>query len=300
MADTSNLFTLKATAIPGTESRLGEGPCWHPEEQVLYWVDIEGHALRKYNPDTAEVEVYLMPERINAVVPIAGGGLLVALHNRICTYETATGKLKEMAKPLNDATIRLNDGKCDPAGRFWVGTMALDVRTGAAELYRLDEKLQVNRLLQHLTISNGLAWSADAKILYFIDTPTQTIQAFDFNVATGEISNKREVVHVSEQEGKPDGMTIDSDGNLWVALHGGAAVACYDPRTGAQLHKIEVPATNVTSCTFGGLNLDTLYITTAREWLPAAQLEQYPLSGSLFEVKPGVRGRKVNFFKGEV
>ncbi|GAB3818271.1 hypothetical protein GCM10028895_15300 [Pontibacter rugosus] len=174
--------------------------------------------------------------------------------------------------------------------------MALDVTPGTAELFCLHKNLEVKQVLQNLTISNGLAWSADAATLYFIDTPTHTIQAFNYDLATGEIGQKREVVRVPEEEGMPDGMDIDTEGNLWIALHGGAAVACYNPATGEQLQKIKVPAVNVTSCTFGGPDLDTLYITTAREWLSEEQLEQYPLSGSMFEVKPGVQGREVNFF----
>ncbi|WP_025606452.1 SMP-30/gluconolactonase/LRE family protein [Pontibacter actiniarum] len=291
---------LIASTVAGTQSRLGEGPCWHPQEQVLYWVDIEGQALRKYSPGTKEVVAYPMPERVNAVVPMAGGGLLLALHNRVCSYNTATGEIGTLARPLTDASIRLNDGKCDPCGRFWVGTMALDVRAGAAALYCVQQNLQVTLALQHLTISNGLAWSKNGDTFYFTDSPTRTVQAFDFDLAAGSIRNPRVVVRVPEQEGMPDGLDIDVNGNLWIALHGSAAVACFNPDTGEQLQRVEVEAINVTSCTFGGPNLDTLYITTAREWLPEEQLEKYPLSGSVFEVKPGVKGREVNFFRPSV
>lgn len=288
---------LQATPIPGTASRLGEGPCWYPEEQVFYWVDIEGHSLRKFNPATGAVKDFLMPERVSAVVPMEGGNLLVALHNRICRYDPATGKFAELVCLLENPSIRLNEGKCDPQGRFWVGTMALDVRPGAAALYCINHDTQVRKVLQDLTISNGLAWSLDERTLYFIDSPTRTIQAFDFDAAKGDIKNSRAVVQVPEQEGMPDGMDIDVNGNLWVALHGSAAVVCYDPRSGEMLQRIEVPALNVTSCTFGGPDLDVLYITSAREWLTAEQLQKYPLSGSVFSARPGVKGRRVSCYK---
>ncbi|MCX2740347.1 SMP-30/gluconolactonase/LRE family protein [Pontibacter anaerobius] len=287
---------MKATAIDATQSRLGEGPCWHPKEQVLYWVDIEGCALQNYNPATGKTEEFPMPERISAVAPFSADSLLLALHKRICQYNPATGKLQQLAEIHDDPAIRLNEGKCDLSGRFWVGTMALDVRPGAAALYCVSPELQVQKVLQNLTISNGLAWSEDGHTLYFIDSPTRTIQAFDVEVTSGEILNSRAVVRVPENSGMPDGMEIDAQGNLWVALHGAGAVVCYNPETGKELHRVQVPAQNVTSCTFGGPNLDTLYITTAREWLSDEQLAQYPLSGSVFEVKPGVRGRKVNWF----
>ena len=259
-------------------------------------MDIEGCALRRYNPATGEVKVYPLPERVSAVVPEAGGGLLVALQNRVCRYKPDTNELAELVTVLKDENVRLNEGKCDPAGRLWVGTMALDVRPGSAALYRVQPDFQVTQVLPHLTISNGLAWSADGQVLYFIDSPTHTMQAFDFDLASGEICNPRVVVRVPEQAGMPDGMEIDSSGNLWVALHGGGAVVCFDPKTGQELQRVEVPALNVTSCTFGGSNLNMLYITTAREWLTEEQLEQYPLSGFLFEVQLEVIGQEANLF----
>lgn len=287
--------TYIATAIPGSASRLGEGPLWHPQQQVLYWAGIEDCALRKYKPATGEVKVYQMPERVSAVVP-AAGKLVVALQNRVCKYNPATGELQELAHVMQNPDIRFNDGKCDPQGRLWLGTMALDVRPGAAALYRIGPGLQVTQVQQNLTISNGLAWSGNGRTLYFIDSPTHTIQAFDFNPATGQISNPQIVVRVPEQEGMPDGMTIDVAGNLWVALHGGGAVVCYNPGTGQELQRIEVPAQNVTSCCFGGENLDILYITSAREWLTEEQLQQYPLSGCVFEVKLEVQGLPADSF----
>ncbi|WP_239022804.1 SMP-30/gluconolactonase/LRE family protein [Pontibacter mangrovi] len=288
-----------ATAIPDTRSRLGESPSWHSQEQVLYWVDIEGCALRKYNPASGEVQVYPMPERLCAVVPGAGGDLVLALQNSICKYKPATGELQELARPLQDRNIRLNEGKCDPNGRFWAGSMALDVRPGAASLFCMDPDLQVREVLQNLTIPNGLAWSGDGKTLYFTDSPTRTIRSFKYDLASGKISNPTAVVQVPEQEGMPDGMATDADGNLWVALHGGGAVVCYNPQTGEKLQRVEVPALNVTSCTFGGPELETLYITTAREWLSEEQLERYPLSGHVFEAQVGMKGLEANFFGKE-
>jgi len=279
------------------KARLGEGALWHPLEQVLYWVDIEGKALHRYDPASRQDKKFTVPARIGTVVPIEGEGALVALQNGIHKIDTDTGSLTLLNNPLQQPDIRFNDGKCDPAGRFWVGTMALDTRKGAAVLYCMDQHQHIVQVLDGLTISNGIVWSADRKTMYFVDTPTQQVQAFAYDDATGRIGQGRVVIGVPEAEGEPDGMTIDKEGKLWIALHGGAAVGRFDPDTGKLLGKIQVPAPNVTSCAFGGKELDTLYITTAREGLSDQKLETYPLSGGLFSVKPGICGVAADFYK---
>lgn len=288
----------EATVVLNAKATLGEGALWHPTEQVLYWVDIEGKALHIFDPETKEDTCFSVGERVGTVVPVAEGGALVALQNGIHHINTKTGELTFLINPIEATDIRFNDGKCDPDGRFWVGTMALDTRKGAAVLYRMDTDGSIRQVLQNLTISNGIIWSADNNIMYFVDTPTQRVKAYDYNHATGEIRDERTVVEIPKNDGSPDGMTLDAAGNLWIALHGGGVVVCYDPATGEALHKIKVPCPQTTSCAFGGKDLSTLYITTAREGLSGEQLADYPESGSIFAVKPGTKGVPANFYKG--
>ncbi|WP_089320035.1 SMP-30/gluconolactonase/LRE family protein [Pontibacter ummariensis] len=290
--------TTTAALELDAKARLGEGALWHPTENKLYWIDIEGEKLHVYDPATKKDTEFLAGARIGTVVPVQGGGALVALQNGIHKIDTKTGKLTFIANPLKEG-IRFNDGKSDPAGRFWVGSMALDSKKGAASLYRMDKDRSVHEVLDSVTISNGIVWSPDKKTMYYVDTPTMAVQAFDYNNETGEISNGRVVIRIPQSAGgAPDGMTIDAEGKLWVALWGAGAVTRWDPATGELLQRIEVPAPHTTSVAFGGKNLDKLYITSAREWLSPEQLEKYPLSGGLFVVEPGVRGVPAEFYEG--
>ncbi|MCC9137060.1 SMP-30/gluconolactonase/LRE family protein [Pontibacter silvestris] len=290
-----------AELVLDAKARLGEGAIWHPTEKKLYWLDIEAAALHIYDPATKEDIQFSTGEKAGTIVPIQGGGVLLAMQNSIRKMDTSTGDVTLVTQPLNDSMVRFNDGKADPAGRFWVGTMAHDIKEGAAALYRMDKDKGFHQVLDKVTISNGIVWSADKKTMYYVDTPTLTVQAFDYDDKTGDLSNGRVVVRVPESlNGSPDGMTIDAEGKLWVALWGAAAVIRCDPATGEILQRIEVPALQATSVAFGGENLDILYITTVREWLTPEQLEKYPLSGGLFAVKPGVRGVPAELYRGEL
>lgn len=292
---------LKAELVLDAKARLGEGSIWHPGENKLYWVDIEGKLLHIYDPSTNTDRQLSLGSRVGTVVPVKGAGALVALQSGIHKIDTKTGQLTLIANPLPDTVnLRFNDGKCDPAGRFWVGTLALDSRRKGALLYRMDKDKSIHIMLDSVTISNGIVWTADKKTMYYNDTPTGTIQGFDYDDKTGAISNRRVVIRIPRGGGGPDGMTIDADGNLWVALWGSGTVGKYDPKTGELLQKVIVPAPNVSSCAFGGKDLDILYITTARAWVSEDRLKQFPLSGGLFSVKPGVKGVRTEFYKGKL
>jgi sugar lactone lactonase YvrE len=191
---------------------------------------------------------------------------------------------------------RFNDGKCDPTGRFLAGTMAIDETPGSGSLYSLDQNLRVKQLLGGLSISNGMGWSPDYSTMYFIDSPTKQVVAFDYELNTGNISNRRVVVTIPE--GYPDGMTTDQEGMIWVALWAGFKVTRWNPRTGKLLQSISVPAPNVTSCTFGGSNMNELYITTARKDMDTAALDKYPKAGGVFRLKTDVIGMKNFEFLG--
>ncbi len=282
------------------KAELGEGGMWHPSENKLYWIDIEGKELHIFNPKDKTDIVLRVGERVGTVVPVSGGGALVALQTGIHFINTQTGELHFLANPLPHQNIRFNDGKCDPAGRFWVGSMHLEQTTGAASMYRLDADGSIHKMFDDVSISNGITWSADAKTMYYVDSPLNRIDAFDYNIESGAIKNRRVIVTIADELGGPDGMTIDKEGKLWVALWGGNGVGRFDPASGKLLQKIDVPAPHITSCAFGGEHLDTLYITSAREGLTEQQLKQYPLSGGLFSIIPGVNGVPAEFYKGNI
>lgn len=289
---------MEAQFVIDTKAKLGEGPIWHHKQNQLYWIDIEGRQLHLYKPDVGELTSFPTQERIGTVVPIEGGGALVALQNGIYTMDVSSGNMTLITNPLDTLPdMRFNDGKCDPAGRFWVGTMHLQNKQGAASLYVMDNHHHVRQVLDNLTISNGIIWSGDQKTMYFIDTPTRQVKAFEYNVATGGISSPSIAITIPDGSGSPDGMTIDEEGMLWIGLWGGAAVGRFNPNTGKLIQKIEVPALNVTACAFGGELLDTLYITTASIGMNEAQQKKYPLAGGLFAVKPGVKGVPANFYQ---
>ncbi len=249
-----------------SQSELGEGAIWDYKTGELLWIDITGKILNFYNPKTDFNKAMFTGQMIGTVVPEESGQVLVALQHGIYQLDPQTGSKKLIVDPEKDIpNNRFNDGKCDPAGRFWAGTMDLDIKTGAAALYRLDPDSTIHKMIDSVSISNGIVWSLDSKKMYYIDSPTQKVMAYDYNNETGEISNPTVAVDIPVETGLPDGMTIDADGNLWVALYGGAAVGCWNPNTGKLLRKINVPAKNVTSCAFGDDDLGTLYITTARQ-----------------------------------
>ncbi|MCB2408018.1 SMP-30/gluconolactonase/LRE family protein [Hymenobacter lucidus] len=284
-------------ALPA-RAQLGEGAIWHPQEHKLYWVDIEGRSLHIFDPATGQARQLPTHSRVGTVVPAGPGQVLVALQSGLHRMNTETGALTLLVNPLTEPGLRFNDGKCDPAGRFWVGTLDMNDQPHRAALYRLDPDGSLHTMLTGITISNGLAWSSDNQTMYYIDTPTRTVQAFDYDHATGHISHGRVAIRIPEADGLPDGMTMDAEGQLWIALWGGGQVACYDPLTGEKCRAIAVPAPNTSSCAFGGPGLRTLFITTARQDLSPAQLAEYPLSGSVFAVEPGVAGIAANRYGG--
>ena len=282
---------MKAKLVLDAKAQLGEGAIWHATTHLLYWVDIEGKKLHQYHPATGKTRTIEVEERIGTVVLAEEDKAIVALQNGIFALDLASGELTLIANPLAGLPdMRFNDGKCDPVGRLWVGSMHLSAQPNAASLYRLDADRSIERVLDDITISNGIAWALNHRTMYYIDTPTNCVQAFDYESSTGHITNPRVVVTIPKGEGHPDGMTIDEEGMLWVAHWGGNKVVRWNPATGEMLQKIDVPAPHVTSCAFGGDNLSTLYITTAREGLSAEQLATYPESGGLFSVEPGVKG----------
>jgi sugar lactone lactonase YvrE len=289
--------TISAELLLRAQAALGEGCIWHHGEQRLYWVDIDGCSWHIYDPKTGIDQCSPVPSKVGTVVPVENGDVLVPLQNGIHQINLANGELSFLVNPITSANIRFNDGKCDPSGRFWVGTIAMDGTPGAAALYRLDWDGSLHEMLQKVTISNGIVWTSDRRTMYYNDTPTQCVQGFDYDNETGNISSRRIAIQIPETDGSPDGMTIDAEDKLWIAMWGAGSVNRYDPITGDLLLQIILPAPNVSSCAFGGTDLKTLFITTARAGLTEAELIEFPLSGDLFYVHVNVPGVPANFYK---
>lgn len=279
------------------KSKLGEGPFWDHHQQRLYWVDIEDRKVYIYDPETKINRSFDTPSRVGTVVPKNKDEAVIALEDGIYILNTNSGSIELLSDIEADMSYnRFNDGKCDPKGNLWVGSIHMDQSAPKANLYKIDIKGEAIKMLDGITNSNGIVWTSDEKTMYYIDTPTGHIQAYDFDPSTSTISNGRVAVVIPDSLGFGDGMTIDEQDKLWVGLWNGNAIARFDPLTGKLLEKIEVPAHNVTSCSFGGKDLDTLYITTSSLDMNKEEIEKFPLAGSLFEVKPGVKGVVGNFF----
>lgn len=280
--------------VVDARAKLGEGPVWDDREQVLWWLDIVSSVLHRYDPDTEDTSLQLQ-EPVTAVVPRSAGGLMGTVADGFATIDTETGRLNRVAAcSTGSQPMRMNDGKCDPQGRFWAGTMTFDFTPGAS-LYRLDPGGNVTTVLEDVKLSNGLGWSPDDKTMYYIDTMTHGIDAFDFAPESGEISNRRRLVTIDEAEGLPDGMTVDTEGFLWVALFDGFAVRRYTP-DGEIDGDVRLPVGQVTCPAFGGADLGDLYVTTAAEGI---RQDDTPGAGGLYRFRPGVKGLPTNRFADE-
>jgi len=278
---------------------LGEGPVWDSRTQTLYWLDILNKRI------FANADLVLQLDGLaGCIAPRKNGGLILALKTdngqrfSFAGLEPDSAKLALLSALENELHgNRFNDGKCDPRGRFIAGTMDLAETDQTGSLYSFDGKT-ITKLLSDITISNGLTWSPDHKTFYYIDTPTREVRAFDYDIESGTIANSRVAVHVHEALGWPDGMTSDTQGNLWIAMWGGAQVTKWDSNTGQLLEQFPVPALNVSSCIFGGKDLNELYITSARKGLDEAALARYPLTGGVFCLETNVEGMPTFEFTG--
>ncbi|SDE09877.1 SMP-30/gluconolactonase/LRE family protein [Niabella drilacis] len=279
--------------------QLGEGACWDARRRRFLYVDIKGKKLGRLNPLTRQVEERLLDKMASAIIPVGDTGkYIVALQGSVSQLDFETGDLQTLVEIEKERSAnRCNDGKCDAAGRLWFGTMHGDARAAEGALYRFDGS-SLRKMMDKRSVSNGLGWSPDNRTMYYIDSFDYNIRAYDFDVGSGVIANERVIVDIEAPEQVPDGMCVDAEGMLWVAIWGAGAVHRYDPVTGALTGKVIVPAPHVTNCAFGGKDMQQLFITTARDGLTGAQLEQYPLSGSLFIADTGIRGLEGFEFKG--
>lgn len=269
----------------------GEGPVWSESWGGLRWVDMLDGDILSLGEDGSvgrrHVDVIAA-----AVRPRRDGGAVIAVE-RGFAIEEPDGTLTQLGELWSGGDVRMNEGGCDPDGRFYAGSMGYDQRPGAGAMYRLDPELNVTQVLDGLTISNGLEWSPDGSLAYYIDTPTQQVSVFDYDFDTG-LTARRTFVEIPDHLGGPDGLSVDAEGGIWVALFGGSAVHGYSS-DGSLEEVVEVEARQVTACTFGGPGLRELYITTSRENLEPGD---DPLAGALFIADVGVGGLPVRPFAG--
>ncbi|MCX6431383.1 MAG: SMP-30/gluconolactonase/LRE family protein [Actinobacteria bacterium] len=268
---------------------IGEGPAWDDRENVLWFVDVTPGALYRLDPLTGEVESRLVGAPMGSAIPSREGGLILALEDGVHAYSWDDDASRLLVPvEAHDARIRMNDAKCDPHGRLWAGTMAYEFTPGVSTLYRFD-RTGPTPVETGCTIANGMGWSPDTATMYFVDSPTSRIDIFDYDVETGAATDRRAWVTVEDGAGSPDGLTVDSEGCIWVALWGGGAVRRYAP-DGKLIEVVDLPVRQVASACFGGPSLSDLYVTTAAYEMTPADIEREPLAGATFVVATDVAG----------
>ena len=285
-----------ATIAVFAADQLGEGPVWDDRRGELVRVDISGRLVHRWNPSTNETASFTTPGDVGAVVLCEDGTLLLAVECELWRVD-GTGQWTWIAEVEGAPGVRFNDCRADPRGRLWAGTLHRQRQHGAAALYRLDPGGELTVVVPERTISNGIGWSPDATTMYYIDSLTQQIVAFEYDANTGSLGEQRVFADVDPADGLPDGLTVDADGGVWVCLFGGGRILRYRP-DGALDADVVLPLTNPTCPAFGGKDLRTLYITTARHRLSPEQLDREPLAGAVLQLDAEVAGLPTNRFAG--
>jgi len=281
---------------PGDE--LGEGVTWDVVNQQLISVDILRGRIHRFDPRTGAVRTTVVDQPVGAAVPRGRGGLALALRDGFATLDDDSGSLRFVAHvELDRPGQRMNDGACDPAGRFWAGTMCMQERPGLGALYRLDPDGSVHTMATGVGISNGIDWSLDGSRMYYIDSLTQRVDQFDFDLDSGAIANRRPFAVIDPADGCPDGLTVDADGGIWIALWGGSAIRRYLP-DGTLDRVLRLPVSHPTTCAFGGPTLEDLYITSATIRLSDRERHDQPFGGAVIQCRPGVTGRAAHAYGG--
>lgn len=280
------------------EAELGEGPLWVAEENSIYWVDILKRQVHRFSLTDGTKKTWTFDIEVTSLAQRKSGGFVGTIRDGFAFIDFAASSYEPIALPeANIRNNRFNDGKVDENGRFWGGSMDQACQIATGSLYRLDPDLTLHHMDKDYITDNGPTFSNDGQTLYHTDTGKKVIYAFNLH-GDGSISNKREFIRLTDPAvGSPDGMTVDSEDCIWLCHYGGARMTRYSP-VGEVLNVVHMPVPNITSCTFAGANLDTLYITTARSGLGEEDLRKYPLAGSLFSYKPGVTGLPTPKFAG--
>jgi sugar lactone lactonase YvrE len=278
-------------------AELGEGPIWDDQRQRLMFADIMRGLVHEFDPISGSDRIYEIGEPVSAVALTRRGVYMLATKTGFVTLDPNSGLTSRVA--FVEAEVqdnRMNDGYVDARGRFWAGTMNMYGRRHGS-VYRLDPDGKISRMIGGVSTSNGIDWSLDGKSMYYVDTPTGRIDVFDFDEASGTISNQRPLVNVPHTAGHPDGLIVDAEGFLWLALWAGGAIHRYAP-DGRLDQSIALPATHPTKCAFGGPDLADLYVTTASIELSAEGRKAQPHAGGMYRLRPGMRGRAPNRYGG--
>jgi len=283
---------LEANAV------LGEGPVWDPLERRLYWTDIKGRAIHRFDPATGADTRWPVTEPVGSLAVRAQGGLVVAMRSGFHFFDPATGETTPIVHPEPERPQnRFNDGKTDRQGRFWAGSMHDPETEPTGSLYRLDADLACHRLVEGLVCPNALCWSPDGRTMYHADTARRTVWAWDFDPDAGAIVNRRTFLEVPAADGAPDGATVDAEGFVWLAHWGGWRLTRLDP-AGRVQRVVRLPVQQPTCPAFGGPDLDVLYVTSASITLTAEARARQPWAGGILALDPGVRGLPEARFRG--
>lgn len=279
-----------------SQNILGEGPTWHKERNSLFWVDIEQKLLNEYVVSTQKHNKWTFSFKVTSVSIETLNSVVLTSENAILRYNLSNNSLEYLHEFVDiSIDLRLNDSKCDFSGRLWTGTMDKSCQFAKGCLYSFSSNKNISKKLENIVLSNGLAWTADSKTMYYIDSMTYSVKSYQFDLISGSIIFDKICISIPQVLGIPDGMTIDNDGMLWIALWGGFCVARFNPNNGEMLEKLHLPAPNITSCTFGGENGVDLYITSASDSLSSDDLLKYPESGNVFVYKPKIGGA-INYY----
>ncbi|XP_028254473.1 regucalcin [Parambassis ranga] len=299
------MSAVKVECVVKASALIGEGPVWEESEQTLLFVDIAGRKIHRWSPTTHQIRSVDTGDMVGFAVPRSSGGYVAGVGRSIVAVDWSTQMMTSLAEVDEDKpNNRLNDGKVDPVGRLVAGTMGKEeqpaqVQRKQGSLFSVTSDLTVTKHLSQVDISNGLDWSLDQRTLYYIDSLSLTVDAFDYDLHTGHLGNRRVVYRMEEGEGLPDGMTVDAEGRLWVACYNGGRVINVDPATGVRLQTVSLPVTKTTSCCFGGPDYSDLFVTSASLGLDQSESQRQPLAGATFRVRGlGVKGRPSNSFSG--
>lgn len=289
--------------VLASQDMVGECPYWNINEQALYWVDILGNRFHRYHPTTGKWDTYTVDKTmsIGAIAPGKSGDIVMATSNGFARYNLTTKEISFIIHPKAHLRhMRFNDGSVDAQGRFWAGTMSMlpekwELLEG--KLYRLDPDESVHAMDTDYALINGIGWSPDNTAMYVVDSARKLVYRFDFDLLSGKISNRRTFLDTTDEMGVPDGLAVDQAGNLWIAFWDGWNITCFD-REGTRLSRINLPVQCPASCTFGGADLDELYITSAWDELNEEQRVNQPLAGDIFRMKMDVPGLAQHLFLG--